>query len=76
MTQNKRILEWLQVFGTITPKEAYGLLGCMRLSARIHDLRKAGHNITTVFRTYRRKDGETVTYAEYQLTPENTEGKL
>lgn len=46
-THNKRVLEYIYTNGSITAKEAFLKLGCLRLSARVHDLRAAGHNITT-----------------------------
>jgi len=44
-TQKEQILEHLEKFGSITPLEAQRFYGCMRLGARIWDLRKDGHNI-------------------------------
>lgn len=38
-TQNKMILEYLKVHGSITGPQAVELFGCYRLSARIYDLR-------------------------------------
>jgi hypothetical protein len=37
--QSYQILEHMKLFGSITPKEAEQKYGCMRLSARIWDLR-------------------------------------
>lgn len=39
-SQCKLILFYLKEHGSITAKEAMQLCGCMRLAARIHDLRK------------------------------------
>ncbi len=48
MTQHKaRILRHLLNYGSITPAEAYQNFGCMRLAARIHDLRGEGFTIST-----------------------------
>ena len=41
------ILEYLYLYGSITPLEAIIGLGCYRLGARIWDLRKEGFNIVT-----------------------------
>lgn len=46
-TQCKQILAYMRKYGSITPLEALMEFGCMRLSARIHDLRKLGWNIRT-----------------------------
>ena len=46
-TQCEMALEYVQKFDSITPLEALTAFGCLRLSARIADLRADGHNITT-----------------------------
>lgn len=45
--QKDQILEHLEKFGSITPLEAQRLYGCMRLGARIWDLKHEGHAIIT-----------------------------
>jgi hypothetical protein len=45
-SQNKMILAYLQGGGLLTSLEALNLFGCLRLSARIHNLIGAGHRIT------------------------------
>lgn len=47
MTQSDRILDHLQAGGTITALGALERFGCLRLAARIDELRKAGHTIKT-----------------------------
>ncbi|MER9652512.1 helix-turn-helix domain-containing protein [Mesorhizobium sp. M0152] len=46
-SQNDLILEHLSVLGTITPLEALKDYGCLRLGARIHDLKGRGYAIDT-----------------------------
>lgn len=46
-SQREMILEYLYLYGSITPLEAIIGLGCYRLGARIWDLRKEGFNIVT-----------------------------
>lgn len=46
-SQKDQILEHLEVHGSITPLEAQTLYGCMRLGARIWDLKRDGHAIIT-----------------------------
>ena len=41
-TQNRLILAYLKNGGAMTPKDALNLFGCLRLSARIFDLREQG----------------------------------
>ena len=45
MTQNEAILEYLKTGNGITALEALELCGCMRLGARVADLRRQGHHI-------------------------------
>lgn len=47
MSQEDLILRWLRQRGSITPVQAMDHLYCMRLAARIHDLKNKGHNIQT-----------------------------
>lgn len=61
-TQNKQILEHLHTHGSITPIMALQRYGCMRLGARIWDLKQAGHRITKVME---RRAGKQ--YARYEL---------
>lgn len=45
MQQGKAILQYLLAGNTITSLEALKLFGCLRLSGRIYDLKKAGYEI-------------------------------
>ena len=47
-TQNERILQHLKSGNSITPLEALQWYGCMRLAARVLDLRESGHNVISV----------------------------
>ena len=66
MTQNEQILQHLEKYGSITPMEAVSECGCMRLAARIADLKDSGHNITTTICSGKNRNGEKVRYAEYK----------
>lgn len=44
-SQESAILKWLQSGKTITSLESLMLFGCLRLSGRVYDLRKQGHQI-------------------------------
>ena len=46
-TQRKLILEHMERYDDITPLEALEMYGCLRLSARIWELRKKGYIIET-----------------------------
>ena len=47
-TQEERILTWLKSGLILTPMIALSKFGCMRLAARVHNLRKNGHEINTL----------------------------
>lgn len=44
--QNAKILNYMLSGNSITAFEALQLFGCLRLAARIHDIRKMGYSIT------------------------------
>lgn len=66
-TQNEMILSHLRAFGSITPQEAMKEYGCMRLGARIWDLKRLGYDIRTERETARNRFGESVSYARYTM---------
>lgn len=47
MTQSEQILHHLKSGHSITPLEALAKFGCMRLGARVYDLKQQGHDIRT-----------------------------
>ena len=47
MTQSEQILNHLKSGHSITPLEALDKFGCMRLGARVYDLKQQGHDIRT-----------------------------
>ena len=47
MNQTNSILAYLQAGNSITPLEALQRFGCMRLGARIYDLKGGGYPIIT-----------------------------
>lgn len=54
-TQCKQILEYMDKHGSISSLEALVEFGCMRLSARIFDLRELGWNIRSIMTTHNGK---------------------
>lgn len=66
-SQCKMILFYMKEKGSITAQEAMKLCGCMRLAARIHDLRKKGIGIKTESHEYKNRAGNKVRYAIYSL---------
>ena len=47
LSQKVQILEFMRAGNSITPLEALYRFGCMRLGARIYDLKQEGHVIRT-----------------------------
>ena len=70
MKQTELVLNHLQTYGRINPKEAMDLYGIMRLGARIWDLKDAGIPIETAMRTEKNRYGKPVSFAEYRLAKE------
>lgn len=67
MTQKERVLNYLQENSSITPMEAWNRLGVYRLGARVHELRKEGHDIKSSLTEVKNKFGEACRVAEYRL---------
>lgn len=66
-TQNQLILDYIEKFGSITQLEANRDLGVMRLSARIGNLRAAGHPIITDIVAVPNRYGKKSRVARYRL---------
>jgi hypothetical protein len=65
MTQTDMILRYMQETGSITPWEALREFGCMRLGARIHDLKRRGVDISREIVTEQNRFGKSVRFARY-----------
>lgn len=70
MTQTAMVQDYMERFGSISPVEAYADLGCMRLGARIADLKKAGVPIRREMETRKNRFGKNVSYARYSIIKE------
>ena len=67
MTQCERILQYMHENGSITPLDALREFGCMRLGARIYDLKQAGTRIIKESQPAKNRYGDPVTFARYRL---------
>ncbi len=67
MTQAERILEYMKEHGSISLMEAADEIGCMRLAARIADLKESGVLIRTEMVYGKKIDGVAYKYARYRL---------
>ena len=66
-TQTKRILDYLDEFGSITQLEAIRDLGIMRLASRISELRKQGFPIEDKMITVKNRFEEKCYVKQYSL---------
>ena len=67
MTQSNQILRYLKNGHSLTPRKAQVEFGCMRLAARIKDLRDDGHAIQTERVTVPTRSGD-ARVARYSLS--------
>lgn len=68
MTQNDNILHHMKTHKRgITPIVALERYGCLRLSARISDLRRMGYRIKSEIVPVRNRNGEVCHVAQYTL---------
>lgn len=66
-TQKEKILEYMKRYGSITPVDAMREFSCMRLGARIWDLKADGVLIHKDMEQAKNKFGDKVSYARYSL---------
>lgn len=66
-TQNERVLDYIRVYGSITPLEAMRDLGVMRLAARVSDLKRQGYNIVGSTEVVKNRFGEDCRVAKYEI---------
>ena len=63
VSQNNKVLEYMENYGSITSREAMMRLNVMRLASRICDLKKKGYPIVTDMET----SASGARYARYSL---------
>lgn len=73
MTDTQMVLEYIKAHGSITDRQATDELGIRRLSGRIWDLRKAGHDIITTKIAVPKRGGKTAHVARYSLAPDGSD---
>lgn len=69
-TQNERILNYIDEFGSITQIEALRDIGVMRLASRISDLKRKGYNVISKKETIKNRYGEVTHIKRYSLGEE------
>ena len=66
MTQCQMILQYMDDFGSITPLDALREFGCMRLAARISDIKRMGIEIISEKEHAKNRYNRTVSYSRYK----------
>ena len=66
-TQNERILDYIDKFGSITQYEALMDLGVMRLASRISDLKRLGYPVESEMVAVVNRYGEECRVKRYKL---------
>lgn len=67
MTQIEKIINYIEVEGSITPLDALREFGCMRLASRMSDLKRLGYPVISKMETAKNRRGEPVRYARYSF---------
>ena len=65
--QTERVLDYMQMFGSITAIEALRDIGVMRLASRIADLKKQGFDIVSKTEAVNNRYGEKCYIKRYML---------
>ena len=69
-TQNDRIIDYINEFGSITQIQALADLGVMRLASRISDLKRLGYPVESEMITVKNRYGEECKVKRYRLRGE------
>ena len=67
LTQNEKIIQYMNDFGSITSWEAFSQLGITRLASRICDLKKEGYEFDRKVEKAKNRYGEHIHYTRYSL---------
>ena len=67
MTQRDAIIEYIEVFGSITPMQAFADLGITKLATRISEMRKTGMDFKIEMVRSNNRFGKPVHYARYSF---------
>ena len=73
-TQNQRILDYLDKWGSITQIEALRDISVMRLASRISDMRRLGYSFSSEMVEVTNKYGEKCRVKRYRLKEEKEDG--
>lgn len=71
MNQRERIYDYMIVFGSITPMEAFADLGITKLATRVSEMREEGIHIIGEWESKKNRFGKTIRYMRYRLGERN-----
>lgn len=71
MTQKEQIYDYIVVFGSITPMDAFTDLGITKLATRVSEMKEEGVNIIGEWESTKNRYGKTVRYMRYRLGEQN-----
>lgn len=63
--QTRRVFDYMKLHGSITPKQAEEDLGCMRLAARIAEIKEEGYPVKAEIVTAKNRHGDKIRFARY-----------
>ena len=66
-TQGQQVIEYIEMFGSITSMEAFADLGITRLAARIFELTEKGYDFDREQVASKNRFGENVNFTRYSL---------
>ena len=66
MTQRDRILDYMDLYGSITPFEAFADLGITKLASRISEMIRDGEKIEKIMESGVNRFGEPVNFMRYR----------
>ena len=66
-TQREQILNYIKVFGSITPMEAFADLGITKLATRISEMRRDGLEFKIESVKSKNRFGKSVRFAKYSM---------
>ena len=66
-TQREQILNYIKVFGSITPMQAFADLGITKLATRISEMRRDGLEFKIESVKSKNRFGKSVRFAKYSL---------
>ena len=76
MTQRKRVIDYINLFGSITPLDAFRDLGITKLATVISSMKRDGFIVYQSWETSKNRWGENCHYMRYWLNKEKYEHDL